>query len=120
MRKKRVGERIDWVHLVVTVLPERNTYKVVKFPPALFANQFCYAFRVEIKLEDWLERITEVKLPLVTPPGAPPLMAIIREPMESFAGVTEQIPKSYGEQMIDRLDGQDDPGDVSEKRIEIE
>ena len=60
-RKKRTGERVDWLHLVVTVLPEKNIFKLVKFPPELEANQFCYAFRVTIKLEDWLERIENSK-----------------------------------------------------------
>ncbi len=126
-KAKRTGERTDWIHLVVTVSPDKNTFKLRKFPPELEANQFCYAFRVTIKEEDWLDRIKEVTLPTVTAPNTPALMGTNHdsEHFHIFQGITEQIPRSIGEQMIDRLDGRGpgkfmvDPS-ISEKRIEIE
>lgn len=90
--------RTDWVYLVVTVLKTKNTYRLRKFKPVLKPNEFCYAFKCEIDINEWLNRVQEIHLPKVIPPE-------IRQ-----QSVKLMIAQSTPDQVMARLTG-DETGD---------
>lgn len=90
--------RTDWVFLVVSVLKTKNTYRLRKFRPVLKPNEFCYAFKCEIDINEWLNRVQEVDLPRVTPPE------IRQQPVQLM------IAQSTPDQVMARLTG-DETGD---------
>jgi hypothetical protein len=62
----------DYVWVVATVNQRKNSYKLrVRQPTNLAQNQFAYRLRIAFDRKDWLDRIREVELPLVEPPGLP-------------------------------------------------